>query len=63
MLEIPIGKALAPVIGDKSCNGCCLNSEIFSCPEELACSSGERLDDNDIIFKLVDYMPGDRRKS
>jgi len=57
MIELEIGKAIVPVeqTADKkgTCDGCVFWD--VACHDVLACMRGDRKDDKDVIFKLVDY--------
>jgi len=60
MIDIPIGKALAAL--EKEANALtCADCHLYSarrCFEKLACRSSYRKDGKDVVFTLVDIIPG-----
>ena len=55
MVDIPIGKALMAVKRDNTllCKDCFFYN-VRNCFKKMACRSSYRLDDKDVIFKLID---------
>jgi hypothetical protein len=51
-VDIPLGKALMPVLATKHCEGCCFTP--CHCNPGIACSSDERADEKNIVFHLID---------
>ena len=61
MIDIPIGKAIAAVEGDATCNGCIFQKEKTKCKLSMdvqMCSEIYRKDGKNVLFKLVDYNGG-----
>jgi len=58
MIDIPLGKALAPERGEFKCPDCFLYA---TCTEDIACCGIDREDDKNVIFKLVD-LPREEKK-
>jgi len=56
MIDIPLNKALVAVEATKAseCEGCYVLN--FDCCYRFNCSSVERKDGKNVIFKLVDYQ-------
>ena len=65
MIDIPIGKALVAV-ENPTCIGCLFGKGIFLIRKDnngchdINCSSSDRKDGKDEIFKLVDYPTEDK---
>jgi len=55
MLDIPIGKAITPILPDNKigCAGCCLLGK-GCCSEGILCDAESREDGKNVVFKLVD---------
>jgi len=57
MVDIPVGKALAPkeIFGVRRCNGDCCLYNTSLCGEHITCKDTERKDGKHVVFELVDY--------